>query len=404
LIDDSQRLFLHMTDKALAPSLLLSLFLLVGVFYLNFVSRIALAPFLPIVEVDLGLGHGEAGSLFFYVASGYAAGLLASGYITARIVHRRMIVLSAVTVGLSMIALSVSTSLGAIHAGLFFVGIFSGFYLPSAIAALTELFPKELWGRIMAIHELAPNIAFITAPLLAEGLLRFFSWRIALSSIGLSSLLVGILFLLLGEGGSGKGAPPSSHSMKSVITRPQFWTMAIFFMVAIGASLGLYTMLSLFLVNEIQLERGTANMLIGLSRISASFVLLLSGFLTDRLGAKNAMMVLLSATGLTILLLGIFKGPILTVALLFLQAASVVCLFPIGFTIISLLFPSELRSGAVSLIIFLGFLLGGGMIPAAIGHWAEAFSFSSGFVFLGLLFLALLPFFHRSIKQTNPHK
>jgi len=189
-----------------------------------------------------------------------------------------------------------------------------------------------------------------------------------------------------------------------VMARPQFWTMVVFFMVAIGASLGLYTMLSLFLVDEIHFERGTANMLIGVSRISASFVLLLSGFLTDRLGAKKAMMVLLSATGISILLLGFFKGPIVTGVLLFLQAASVVCLFPIGFTIISLLFPSELRSVAVSLIIFMGFLLGGGMIPAALGHWAEAFSFSSGFMLLGLLFLALLPFFHRSIRETNPHK
>lgn len=393
-----------MTDKALFSSLVLSLSLLVGIFYLNFVSRIALAPLLPIIEVDLGLRHGEAGSLFFYIASGYATGLLASGYLTARIVHRRMIVLSAGMVGLAMTVLSFSPSIAAIHAGLFFVGIFSGFYLPSGIAALTELFPKELWGRIMAIHELAPNVAFITAPLLAEGLLRFFSWRTTLSFIGVSSIVSGVLFMLLGRGGFGKGAPPNSHSMGAVMARREFWTMAIFFMVAIGSSLGLYTMLSLFLVNDILFERSTANMLIGLSRISASFVLLLSGFLTDRLGAKNAMIALLAATGFSILFLGLSKEPVLTVAFLFLQAASVVCLFPIGFTIISLLFPSELRSVAVSLIIFLGFLLGGGVIPAAIGHWAEAFSFSSGFIFLGLLFLALLPFFHRSIKATNPHK
>ena len=81
--------------------------------------------------------------------------------------------------------------------------------------------------------------------------------------------------------------------MGAVIARPQFWTMVILFMVAIGASLGLYTMLSLFWWSEIHFERGTANLLIGLSRISASFVLLLSGFLTDRLGAKKAMMALL---------------------------------------------------------------------------------------------------------------
>jgi NNP family nitrate/nitrite transporter-like MFS transporter len=382
----------------------LSLVLLVGIFYLNFISRIALAPLLPVVEVDLGFGHGEAGSLFFYVASGYAAGLLASGYITARMVHRRMVTLSAGMLGLAMLALSFSPSLAAIHAGLFFVGLFTGFYLPSGIAALTELFPRELWGRIMAIHELAPNVAFITAPLLAEGLLKYFSWRSTLGIIGAGSLGAGILFRLLGRGGSEKGAPPSFRSRKAVIARRQFWTMVVFFMVAIGASLGLYTMLSLFLVSDIHFERGTANLLIGLSRVAASFVLLLSGFLTDRLGAKKALMALLSATGASILLLGLFQGPILTAAFLFLQAASVVCLFPIGFTIISLLFPSQLRSVAVSLIIFLGFLLGGGLIPAALGHWAEAFSFSSGFLLLGLLFLTLLPFFHRSIREANPPK
>jgi len=62
----------------------LSLVLLVGIFYLNFISRIALAPLLPVVEVDLGFGHGEAGSLFFYVASGYAAGLLGISPRTAK--------------------------------------------------------------------------------------------------------------------------------------------------------------------------------------------------------------------------------------------------------------------------------------------------------------------------------
>jgi hypothetical protein len=54
-----------MNHKGSSSFLSLSLILLVGIFYLNFISRIALAPFLPIVEIDLGLGHGEAGSLFF---------------------------------------------------------------------------------------------------------------------------------------------------------------------------------------------------------------------------------------------------------------------------------------------------------------------------------------------------
>lgn len=390
-----------MADQSRTSLFSFSLILLVGIFYLNFISRIVLAPLLPVVETDLGFGHGEAGSLFFYVAAGYASGLLASGYITSFIAHRRMISLSAGMLGLALLALSFSPSVAALRAGLFFVGLFTGFYLPSGIAALTELFPRELWGRAMAVHELAPNTAFITAPLLAEGLLRFFGWRSALGVIGAGSLAAGLLFLFSGRGGSARGALPNSGLMRAVAARPQFWTMVVFFLVAIGASLGLYTMLSLFLVEEIGFPRETANTLIACSRIFAGFVLLLTGFLTDRLGAKKAMLALLAATGVSVLLLGSVKGPVITGAFLFLQAASVVCLFPIGFTMISFLFPAELRSVAVSLIIFLGFLLGGGLIPAALGHWAEAFSFSSGFRLLGSFFLVLLPFFHRFIREEN---
>jgi nitrate/nitrite transporter NarK len=51
--------------------------------------------------------------------------------------------------------------------------------------------------------------------------------------------------------------------MRAVLARRQFWTMAVFFVVAIGSSLGLYNMLSLFLVSHIPFARETANLLIG---------------------------------------------------------------------------------------------------------------------------------------------
>jgi len=68
--------------------------LLTGVFYLNFTSRILLAPLLPVMEQDLGLGHGEAGSLFLHIALGYGAGLAASGFVSSRLTHRLTILLS----------------------------------------------------------------------------------------------------------------------------------------------------------------------------------------------------------------------------------------------------------------------------------------------------------------------
>jgi MFS family permease len=77
--------------------------------------------------------------------------------------------------------------------------------------------------------------------------------------------------------------------------------------------------------------------------------------------------------------------------LVFLQSASVALFFPVAFSLISLIFSPRVRGMAVSMITVTGSLLGAGVIPSALGHWAEAFSFSSGFVLLGVVTLGMLP-------------
>ena len=170
-----------MTSARSSPLPPIPLFLLVSIFYLNFVARIILAPLLPIIEQELGLGHGQAGSLFFFVAFGYGVGLLGSGVVSSLLTHRLLITFSGMMEGVTLIMISRSTSISGIQGGLVLIGMFAGFYLPSGIVTLTELISKEHWGKAMAIHELAPNLAFITTPLLSEFLLRFFSWRGALT-------------------------------------------------------------------------------------------------------------------------------------------------------------------------------------------------------------------------------
>ncbi|HMK52763.1 MAG TPA: MFS transporter, partial [Thermodesulfobacteriota bacterium] len=144
---------------------------------MNFLSRIILSPLMPTVEKDLKVGHDEAGSLFFMISLGYCIGLLLSGFISSRLTHRKMILLSSVAVGGAIILVSISHHLWMIHLGLIFVGMAAGFYLPSGIATLMELVRPEHWGKALAIHELAPNLAFVIAPLLVEALLGAFSWR-----------------------------------------------------------------------------------------------------------------------------------------------------------------------------------------------------------------------------------
>jgi NNP family nitrate/nitrite transporter-like MFS transporter len=371
-----------------------------AIFYLNFTSRVILAPLLPVIERDLGIGHGEAGSLFLYIACGSGIGLLGSGFVSSRLTHRTIITLTILMVGITLTGISLSNSLGLMRAGLVLMGMFGGFYVPSAIATLTGLARQEHWGRALAIHELGPNLGFITVPLLAEGLLRFFSWRGSLAMIGAASVLLGILFFFLGKGGKHKGEPPRFQFMSKIVRSPSYWVMISLFTVSIGASVGIYSMIPLFLVNEMCMDRTWANTLIGFSRVFGIVVLFLSGWITHRFGPKNAMAFFLSMTAVFTLLFGALRGPALTILMLF-QAASVACLFPVGFTVLSLLFPLQLRGVAVSLVMLIAFLLGGGLLPSAIGHWAEAFSFSSAFVLFGVLCLALLPLFLRAAGRLE---
>jgi NNP family nitrate/nitrite transporter-like MFS transporter len=371
------------------------IFLLTVIFYFNFTSRVMLAPLLPVIEQDLGIRHGEAGSLFLYIACGYGVGLAVSGFVSSRLTHRMTITLTIILVGLALLGISGSNSLGLMRAGLVLVGMFGGFYIPSGIAALTGLASQEHWGKALAIHELGPNLGFITVPLLAEALLKFFPWRVSLAIIAVACIIVGGLFFLFGKGGKFKGAAPSLQSMKKIMKNPTYWVMISLFTVSIGSSVGLYTMISLFLVNEIGIDRVWANTLIGLSRVFGIVILFSAGWITDRFGSQKAMAIFILATGVFTLLFGTLRGPWATPAVMFLQAASGACLFPIGFTVISLVFPSELRGVAVSLVMLIAFPLGAGLIPSAIGHWADAFSFSSAFALLGVLFLVLLPLFLR---------
>ncbi|OGB95539.1 MAG: hypothetical protein A2Z31_04660, partial [candidate division NC10 bacterium RBG_16_65_8] len=259
---------------------------LTAIFYVSFVSRIILGPFLPVIEHELGLGHGGAGSLFLFIQIGYAAGLLGSGLVSWRFTHRHTVVTSAVAVGISMVGLSLAASLGAMRPWLVLIGTAAGLYLPSGIATITHLVHDAHWGKALAFHELAPNLAFITAPLLAEALFATISWRGVLAVVGGVAILLGGCFALSGHGGSQRGEPPRLQTMANLLRDPSVWAMMLIFAAGVGSSLGLYSMLPLFLVSDAGMTLRAANSITGLSRVACIAVAFVSGWLTDRMGHR----------------------------------------------------------------------------------------------------------------------
>lgn len=380
-------------------SQMIPLLFLVGIFFLNFLSRIILSPLMPTVEKDLKLGHGEAGSLFFMISLGYCIGLLFSGFISSRLTHRKTILLSSIAVGGAVIFVSISHHLWMIHLGLIFVGMAAGFYLPSGIATLTELVRPEHWGKALAIHELAPNLAFVTAPLLAEALLGVFSWRGVLMLSGVTSVVSGVVFILFGKGGNSPGEAPKMNTLRIIVKEPSFWVMMGLFGLGIGASFAVYTMMPLYLVAEKGIDRTWANTLVAFSRILTLGSSIVVGWITDRIGPRKTLMGVFMTTGIITMLLGLVPGPWI-IPTVFLQSMLATAFFPAGFAALAHIGSGKIKNVAVSLTVPVGFLLGGGVIAAGIGIMGQMGSFSLGFILFGGILLSGIPL-ARSLKFTK---
>jgi len=284
------------------------IFFLVEIFFLNFVSRIVLSPLLPTVEKNLKIGHEEAGSLFFLISFGYCIMLLGSSFVSSRLNHWRTIILSTVLVGGALLFVGLSQQFWMIRIGFFALGMAAGLYLPSGIATLTELANPRHWGKAVSIHELAPNLGFVVAPLIAQFLLSYLSWQNIFTLFGVFSILSGILFSIFGRGGGASGEPLNVSTFRSILKEPSFWVIMALFSLGVGGTFGMFAMFPLYLVSERGMDQVWANTLVGLSRISPVGVAILSGWVTDHLGPKRALKVIFLANGISIMLLGLASG------------------------------------------------------------------------------------------------
>jgi len=368
------------------------LFFLALIFFINFTARIIFSPLMPTIEADLSLSHSDAGLLFLLISFGYFVGMLGSGFLSAVVTHKKTISLSSLAVGLTLLPISFSSNKWILLIGLFVLGLSAGFYLPSGLATLTSIINPRQWGKAIAVHEMAPNLGFVAAPLLAEMFMLWFSWRIILLVLGVTSLLMGLANARFGKRGELRGQTPKFGAIRTLVKKRSFLIMLLLFCTGIGGFLGIYTMLPLYLVTEQGMDREMANTLVAISRIPGLAVVFIAGWATDRFGPKRTLVWIFMLTGIMTMALGFAKGFWISV-FVFIQPMIAVCFPPAALVALSLIGPHETRNIAVSITIPFAFLIGGGMLPILIGILGDAGAFGLGIVMVGglILLTSILP-------------
>jgi MFS transporter, NNP family, nitrate/nitrite transporter len=237
------------------------------------------------------------------------------------------------------------------------LGFAGGLYIPSAIATITSLIERPHWGKAIAVHELAPNLAFFAGPFVAELFLSWSMWRLALSSLGTASLIASFAYFRFGRGGEFAGESPASSAFGLLVRSASFWIMAVLFGLGVSSTIGVYAMLPLYLVSERRIDLSWANTVVALSRSYGPILGVLGGWVSDRLGPKQTMVMSLTFTGIATLLVGLVSTVWISIVVLF-QPFLAVWFFPAAFAALAATTPAAARNLAVAFTIPCDYLIG----------------------------------------------
>ncbi|MBU2602433.1 MAG: MFS transporter [Actinobacteria bacterium] len=371
-------------------------------FFLTFLGRFIFSPLMPVIGEDIGVTASQAGSVFLLGSLGGLLGSLAAGRISTRFDHRGAFLTSMFGMAIVLVVSAMAGSVWSLGAAFFALGVLAGINQPSVVATITAMVQRRDWGKALSVQQAAPPLGLVAAPLVAVVLLAFVSWRVSLIAVGVFVALVGVALLRFRGLAQFPGDPPRLRLVGPILRARSFWLMIGLMALGMGAQVGVYTMLPLFLTQEKLMTTAGANALLGVANLPPLAVVFAAGWVTDRVGERWAMFGALVLTGAATVLVGASDGVWLRVGI-FLLPAFAVCFFPPAFSALSRIVQPNLRSVVAALAPPVAFILGGGLLPLGLGYMGENHTFAQGIVVAGTVMVvgSGLAFFVRLLREDE---
>lgn len=269
-----------------------------------------LVALLPFIRQDLELNYLQSGLLVsaFSLTSGVSQ--LLGGWVSDRISRNKAIALGLGGVGVSATLLGLAPSYYPMLAILVAMGIFAGFYHPSAVSTLTNYFEPKQRGRVIAMHMLGGSLGFGTGPFLGAVISSSLSWHFAFIFLGIPAVVAALLVLTRLKLPPPIQYPADVASSKVAGQKPA--SVARVFLSAAGI-IGLSVLMQLitgpvmsfiplFLVDVHHLTAAAASTWLTVVRIGGMVGSLFGGWLTDKWGRRRAILLALILFGPVVLL------------------------------------------------------------------------------------------------------
>lgn len=362
-----------------------------------------MGPLLVPLEIEFSISHTASTSLLFFMYTSYGISQLSSCILATHITHRNVAAWSTILIGCSLIFMATAKNVTSLQIAFVLFGLAAGLYFPSGMATLASIVERKFWGKAVAIHELAPNLAFITSPLLVGAAMQFTDWRGLLQGIGYIAIVSGFCFWRWGKGGSFTGEAPNMKNIPALLQKPETWIFTLLIAVCLGLEVAPYSVLPLFLVNEHAMTPTSANNLLAASRIICPFLALTGGWCADTFGAMKVIRIGFLLSGIALCTMALSTGPMLSFAVT-VQGALPALMFPALFMLLAELFTAKTQALVLALGGPLTNLTGTGILPFLLGWFGDWSSFSYGFIVIALLSLSMLftlPILQRALQHAQ---
>lgn len=262
---------------------------------------------LPLVRKDLGLNYLDSSLLVAVYAIISGGAQVLGGWLGDKAKRNVVVAIGLGGVGLAALGVGMSPTYSTILFFMSIMGIFGGFYHPAATSLLTGYFDSRRRGSVIGLHLLGGTIGFTAGPVVGGLIGAALGWRFSFIFLGIPALIAVPIVIkrfiprdqpesVKNEKGGDETTERAEDLRLFTVIRPllAITLLAILTHLIAGASLAF---VPLYLVDKHRVDPAYAAMLFALIRGGGMFGSLFGGWLSDRWGRKNTVVMALAATG-----------------------------------------------------------------------------------------------------------
>lgn len=391
----------------------LTLALLFGVNFLNYIDRYVIAAVLPLIQKEFSLDDARSGYILSMFVIVYMLASPVTGWLGDRFPRRYLVGSGVLLWSLATVASGLATTYRQLLTARSFIGIGEAGFGAVSPTIISDLFPKERRGRMLAYFYVAIPVGSAIGYLLGGAVGASHGWRMACFVAGAPGILLGLLAFWMYEPARGAGEGASrEHKFDpraawALVRNRSFVLTTLGFSAMTFALGGLASWMPTFFVRDKGLTLEQANNSFGAITVAAGLTgTFLGGWLGDRLlrvtpkayllvsGVGMILAVPFAYVGLTADRPGVFLSAFFVAeVLVFLNTG------PANAVLVNVALP-EIRATAIAVSIFVYHLLGDVPSPILIGRVSDASGSLETALLLTLVAMALSGVFYLMGMRT----